>query len=83
MGKKKIGKPCKAVLKPGIHYLCTCGKSDDLPLCDGAHDKLEVNAVPIDFEISSETEVYLCGCQQTKTLPFCDGSHKRHADKSS
>lgn len=72
--KRCIG-PCETVIKPGIHYWCTCGKSVNHPLCDKTHDESEINSVPIEFEISEEAKFYLCGCQQTKSAPFCDGTH--------
>ncbi|PLX75899.1 MAG: hypothetical protein C0615_07380, partial [Desulfuromonas sp.] len=31
------GMPIAITLEPGTYFRCTCGKSNNLPFCDGAH----------------------------------------------
>jgi CDGSH-type Zn-finger protein len=66
------GKNIKMELDPGTYYRCTCGKSANMPFCDGAHQGS--NCVPISFEVTEKKEVYLCNCGKTNNAPFCDGS---------
>ena len=60
-------------LEPGTYYWCACGRSQDQPWCDGAHQGTGI--VPVEFTIDEAKTVYLCGCKQTKNPPFCDGTH--------
>jgi len=59
----------------GTKYYCKCGKSKNLPYCDGAHQGTEV--LPFKVEIDVAKTVAICSCGQSKNLPFCDGTHKR------
>jgi CDGSH-type Zn-finger protein len=68
----KTGMPIRITLEPGIYYRCTCGKSQNLPFCDGTHSS--GRQAPIRFEITAKQKVYLCTCGQTQTQPFCDQS---------
>lgn len=68
----KAGMPIRLTLEKGVYFRCNCGRSVNLPFCDGAHqidDKL-----PTRFEIKARREVFLCSCGETKTAPFCDES---------
>lgn len=56
------------------YFLCTCGLSAKMPLCDGAHKGTGMKSHC--FTVGSSGKVWLCRCKQTKTPPFCDGSHK-------
>jgi CDGSH-type Zn-finger protein len=56
---------------------CTCGLSEKITLCDGAHKQVEgmpYRSMKVTFEQSQE--VWMCNCKQTKNPPFCDGSHR-------
>lgn len=52
---------------------CSCGLSDNQPLCDGKHKGSEMK--PLVFSCETSDKKYLCTCKQTKNPPFCDGSH--------
>lgn len=74
--KNSIGKkhPILVDLKENETYLwCTCGKSSNLPFCDGSH--IGSNFVPLSFTSKKTEKVNLCACNNTKNPPFCDGSH--------
>lgn len=65
------GMPIAITLDPGTYYRCTCGKSQNLPFCDGRH---QVNLHhPIQFTLEQRQKVYICSCGKTTTPPFCDG----------
>lgn len=66
------GMPIALTLEPGTYYRCTCGKSEDLPFCDGSHQRGDT--LPIKFEMKERKKVYICSCGQTKNQPFCDGT---------
>lgn len=66
--------PIKMTLEGGKTYgWCTCGHSENQPMCNGAH-KTEGGS-PLRFSEEETKEVYLCACKQTKNPPYCDGSH--------
>lgn len=66
--------PVKMNLKAGKkYYYCTCGKSADGVLCDGAHKGTAF--VPSVFTVEESKEYSLCSCKKSKSPPFCDGSH--------
>jgi len=64
--------PIAITLEPGIYFRCTCGKSQDLPFCDGAHQRTD--ELPIRFEITEKKKVYICSCGQSQNQPYCDQS---------
>ena len=53
--------------------LCTCGRSETLPLCDGAHKGTGAAPDVVVFEKSGN--VAICGCGKSGRSPYCDGSH--------
>jgi CDGSH-type Zn-finger protein len=66
--------PLKVKLKPGHYKWCACGKTRDVPWCDGTCK----GAKPVKFEIEKKEAVEICDCGLTKKPPFCDGSsHKK------
>lgn len=56
------------------YYWCACGKSANLPFCDGAHKGSGVSPVP--YKAEQAGKAYFCGCGITKNAPLCDGAHK-------
>lgn len=65
------GMPIRLTLDPGTYYRCTCGQSQNLPFCDGAH--AGGGQLPLAFELKERRQVYLCSCGKTAKAPFCDG----------
>lgn len=65
------GMPIKLTLEPGTYFRCTCGRSQNLPFCDGTHTGSEK---PLRFEIIEKREAYICSCGKSGTQPFCDES---------
>jgi len=65
------GMPIALTLEAGTYYRCTCGKSQNLPFCDGHHQGGK--SVPLKFEVEEKKKVYLCSCGKSEKQPFCDG----------
>lgn len=59
-------------LDPGTYLWCSCGLSQDQPLCDDSH--VGKCCEPVKFEITRAKSVKLCGCKRTRTPPYCDGN---------
>ena len=66
--------PFVTELEADSYYWCSCGKSQNDPYCDGAHQGTDFK--PVEFTLTEKKTVALCRCRTTKTPPFCDGSHK-------
>ena len=66
--------------EPGKKAYCTCGWSEKLPHCDGAHNRLDTGVKPIKLILEEGGTKYVCQCHRSKTMPWCDGSHKTQAD---
>lgn len=64
--------PMMADLEPGTYHWCSCGKTNDVPWCDGSHDAGEG---PVAFEVTEAGTHAICNCGLTNTPPFCDNSH--------
>jgi CDGSH-type Zn-finger protein len=62
--------PIAITLEAGTYFRCTCGRSQDLPFCDGAHSRGD--ELPIRFELTEKKKVYICSCGKSKSQPFCD-----------
>jgi len=48
------------------HYLCSCGKSETQPFCDGAHSG--TNFEPVAFTREKSGKVYLCSVRFAHNL---------------
>jgi CDGSH-type Zn-finger protein len=73
--KRAGDSPIAIELEEGKKYAwCTCGLSENQPLCDGKHKGTGMSP-NIFSAIATETK-YLCACKVTGNSPFCDGSHK-------
>jgi CDGSH-type Zn-finger protein len=70
------GRAPKAIeLAAGKQYaFCTCGRSENQPLCDGSHKVTPFT--PHVFRAEKSGEAWLCMCKHTGNVPFCDGTHK-------
>ncbi|MDB4710182.1 CDGSH iron-sulfur domain-containing protein [Flavobacteriales bacterium] len=63
-------------LEKGKTYAwCSCGKSNNQPWCNGAHQGSDY--IPKVFTAEETKDAAICGCKQTKNPPYCDGSHAR------
>ncbi|WP_331775081.1 CDGSH iron-sulfur domain-containing protein [Sulfurospirillum sp. 1612] len=66
--------PISMKLEAEKKYLfCTCGKSKDTVLCDGAHR--DTRFKPLHFSVKESKNYHLCTCKKSNNLPFCDGTH--------
>ncbi|VAX30678.1 hypothetical protein MNBD_NITROSPIRAE01-1414 [hydrothermal vent metagenome] len=63
--------------EPGDKYYCACGKSENQPYCDGAHERLNTGKTPTHVVIEKKKSVAWCGCRKSENMPFCDGTHTR------
>lgn len=71
-----MSKPIVVDLEEGEKYFwCTCGKSADVPFCDGSHKGSGLKSLM--FVPKESGDVKICCCQKTKNPPFCDGSHNQ------
>lgn len=66
-------KPYKIKESAGTKYYCACGKSRNLPYCDGSHKGS--GQQPYVVTIDAEKTVAICSCGRSAILPFCDGAH--------
>ena len=55
------------------YFWCACGKSQNQPFCDGAHQGSDFT--PYSYTAESSRTLYFCGCKHTAGVPLCDGSH--------
>lgn len=61
----------------GKKAYCQCGWSENLPYCDGAHNRMDTGCAPIVCEVEADGRKAICQCRQSAELPWCDGTHKR------
>ena len=56
------------------YHICMCGKSQNQPLCDGAHAGTGLG--PKVFKATEDGVVGFCGCKHSKDeTGKCDGTH--------
>ncbi len=62
---------------PGPKSYCTCGWSEKLPYCDGAHKRLDTGCHPTKCEVTEPGRKFVCQCRRSSNPPWCDGTHKQ------
>jgi CDGSH-type Zn-finger protein len=67
--------PAVVELDAGTYHWCSCGRSNNQPFCDGAHEGTDFT--PVEFTLHEKTTVALCLCKHTANPPFCDGNHNK------
>ncbi|MBF0340585.1 MAG: CDGSH iron-sulfur domain-containing protein [Magnetococcales bacterium] len=66
--------PIVLELPAGDHYICICGRSANLPYCNGSHQGTGLE--PRHVAMSAPGKVAVCSCRKSGNAPHCDGSHK-------
>jgi CDGSH-type Zn-finger protein len=61
-------------LEAKSYAFCTCGLSQRMPFCDGAHKGTEHR--PAVHACERAGAAVVCGCRKSGNFPWCDGSHK-------
>ena len=69
-------KPIRVEEEPGKKAYCTCGWSEKLPYCDGAHNRLDTGVKAVKLILEEGGTKYICQCHRSSTMPWCDGAHK-------
>ncbi len=62
---------------PGKKAYCTCGHSEKLPYCDGAHNRMQTGLTPIVCDIEEPGKKAICQCHKSDVMPWCDGTHAK------
>lgn len=55
------------------YFWCACGRSQNQPFCDGAHEGSGLT--PLTYTAEADKTLYFCGCKRTGSAPLCDGAH--------
>ena len=63
----------------GTRAICACGRSSQLPYCDGSH--MGTRHQPFMVEIEKPGPIAWCGCRKSSRRPYCDGTHERLEDQ--
>lgn len=68
-------KPIEMKIQEGkTYWWCSCGKSQNQPLCDGSH--MGTKFVPIKYQpVPGEKIAVFCQCKRSENKPLCDGTH--------
>lgn len=69
--------PIRMELEEKSYAFCTCGRSQAMPFCDGAHKGSD--ARPLIHVCGRAGAAVVCGCRKSGNFPFCDGSHSKEA----
>lgn len=60
----------------GTKAYCQCGWSENLPYCDGSHNRMQTGLRPIVCQVDAPGRKAVCQCHQSANKPWCDGTHK-------
>jgi len=66
--------PIRMELEEKSYAFCTCGLSQRMPFCDGAHKGSEFR--PAIHICERAGAAVVCGCRKSQNFPWCDGSHR-------
>ncbi len=61
-------------LEAGSYHFRACGRSANLPFCDGSHQ--DSGLEPYAVDLAEPQRVAICACRQSAHRHFCDGTHK-------
>ncbi len=64
---------------PGKKAYCECGRSANLPYCDGAHSRENTGLTPCVVEVTEAGKKAVCQCHRSGNIPWCDGTHSQPA----
>lgn len=65
--------PMVMELGAGTYHWCQCGKTKNVPFCDGSHEGTGIH--PLSFEVSEPITSAICNCGLTSNPPYCSGAH--------
>lgn len=78
MAAPRHGKaPIEIYETPGKRAYCTCGWSESLPYCDGAHNRMDTGCKSCKVEIAEPGLRWVCQCHRSGNMPWCDGTHEK------
>ena len=65
--------PLATELAKGTYFWCNCGRTANVPFCDGKHGRSGIT--PMEFRVEEPKTYNICNCGLTCNPPYCDGSH--------
>ena len=59
-----------------VYDWCSCGHTQNAPLCDGQCKWVLTRLRPVTFNVSESGYYKLCNCKFSANAPFCNGTHQ-------